>query len=327
MEKDRDSKSSLKAYSDTPVESWDGSSTDVLAPASPSHYSAWRAFKAGFAYMWRARSVTWWLYVANLIWAVLWSLPLMTVLSRVFRGRPAGEVLAHRWDLEVLVEVLLDHPEVSHLAMGLAVFSVIGYALFSVLLTAGVAGAIAERRRTTAVEVAHRAVLGFPRVLGMSLVFLLIMGASLFLLSALLGLGSIAAEDLSWGSRVAVQVLLALPALILLALVDAAMDYARIHVATHQGKASFWASFKFGWKLMFRRGASAVWLHLGFSLVSLAALAVLVVLPTNLDAGGSLHLLIGFAIWQVFVMFRVGVRVSGLAGQKLYSGSAPEYVA
>lgn len=284
--------------------------------------SAPAAFKAGFEVAWRWRRVVFSLYVINLIWAVLWSLPLMAALDRLLAGRPAGLNLARHWDLEVLIEIWMDHPEMARIMMSLAAFSLIGYSLLSVLVTAGVAGAAGGKDKDAGlVEVARHAVTGFARVLLLTVVHLVLLAAGSALLWALLKLGVALTQETAPWAAMALRVALVLPALFLLLLIDAAMDYSRIiAVKREEERVSIRRAFVSGWRLLLGRGAAAVWLHLLFGILSLVLVGLLFVLPAGLFAGTGLRLLLGFAVWQVFILVRVMVRVAGLAGQKLYVG-------
>jgi len=175
-----------------------------------------------------------------------------------------------------------------------------------------------------------------------------------------LSLGRFLAADMGSLGGFSVRILSVLPGLALMALADSALDYARISGAVAlsvrdsnpnsiggaggfrahsegsfsggskapyrmgrwfvRGLRLLWHSFKSGWLVTLRRGASGLWVHLTFVL---GAILVAGIAPAVL---GVCDGLVGWALLalfgQVFVLARVWLRIAALAAQTEYEVSS-----
>lgn len=301
-----------------------GTGAEPAGPAQGTESKGWpvpaasfpAALVTGLKTALEARRLTFGLYLFNLAWALVWTLPLYILLSGLIQGRPAGHDLALALDLEILIELLLANPGLGGYGLALLLYCVAGYLIFSIFLLGGVVGTLGRSDRAGLSGFMGAGARAFGRLLGMGLLFAVFYGLCLFVLWAGIGLAAVLTEEMSSSWAIIWHLAAALPGLAALLMVDAAYDYARIHLVVFQGRASFWRGLGFGWKVLFRRWASPVWLHLAFSLMSWLFVGAMILLPHDYDAGSGLRFGLGFLTWQALVFMRVWMRVAGLAGQK-----------
>ncbi|MFH2010371.1 MAG: hypothetical protein ABI333_27480 [bacterium] len=261
------------------------------------------AVSRGLAGLWRCRGMLFPIYLANLLTAVFALLPFYLALHRLTAHRPVAERLTHAWDLEVLAELVMDNPDLVAQLKGLFVFVPIGYLLVNQLLIGGVLGALARLERPSPRSFGGDALSHFTGLLWV----LLCSALPYALAGGALGLGVMLATDSSWP----VKLLCALPGMLLLCFVDAALDFARVETVTGPGR---WAVKRllYGFWAVLKRPLAAAAIHVGFGLLWLIPLAVWLVLPDSLDAGGSAAVLLAFLLRQIVVLLRVAIRVGSL---------------
>ena len=95
---------------------------------------------AGFALLWRRRSVLWWVFVVNLGCGLLGAVPALTTLSQALGNNLAGQKLTRGFDLGMLAE-LMRVPEVD---LGRTFGAVYMFAFLFMLFMLFVSGGILE---------------------------------------------------------------------------------------------------------------------------------------------------------------------------------------
>lgn len=260
-------------------------------------------FARGFSDLRRTARMVFPVYVVNLLTAVFAVLPLYLALHRITAHRPAAGRLIYTWDLEVLVEILTDHPGLLGQLQGTFVFVPVAYLLVSQLVLGGVLGALAREGRPGARHFGQDA-LQFFAPLG----WVLVWAAIPYALAVLVGV-------LGWGMAsslpVWAQVAAVLPGLALLVWTDAAVDYARAVTVQRTVTPSIRRLLS-GYLVVLRRPWAALAIHLGYGLLGWLPVLVLWWLPDGLDSGSTGWVVLAFGLRQVLVFARVGLRVASL---------------
>jgi hypothetical protein len=318
--------------------------TQITVPSfTPADRAALECFKAGLQDAWKNKKLIVGVFLLNALWTVLWSGPLSWVLSAHLAHRPAGVALADRWNLEIIGELLMEHPELLSLALGLLFYGLLSYALVTTFVIGGVLSVpLAENLRRG--QTPHRAAFGgaalrnFPTLLTVALVYLIPLLIIAVLLLVSLSLGLQITRGWSPAARLAVATLCAVPALAGLVLWDGALDFSRIrmvffpHTAERRGAPAagrlgtrlrfVWRCLSSGPRILAQRGMSAVWLHLGYLLAGMVLALCALLLPFLLDWGGWTTW-VAVGVTQLFVLLRIGVRVGALCGQTRYLVAVP----
>ncbi len=259
----------------------------------------------GLRELWRCRRMVLPVYLANLAIALVAVGPLYVTLHRLTAHRPAAEALVSRWDLEVLVELLGDHPELLSQLRGVLLLLPISYLLLSQALLGGVLGSLASKARPTLRHFGAEALGNLPGLLGVLAWACVPYGVSL----GLVVMALVANQGSSWWVLVAS----AGPGLVLLLLTDLALDFARVDTVLVEKSSALGRLLRGFWATR-RSPGRALALHLGFGLLSLAPLAMLLSLPDSLDAGSTWAVALAFGLRQLLVLARVGFRVASLGG-------------
>ena len=272
-----------------------------------------RAAGQGFGSLWRCKGMVFPLYLANLLTALFALLPFYLVLHDLTALRPAAARLLQTWDLEILAELAQDNPALVSLLKGLFVFVPMGYLLLTQVLLGGVLGALhRDSERPTLGQFGRDALHHLPRLL-----WVLLWSALPYLVvGLLLFVGMHVAEDRAWWAIV----LILLPELLLLVWIDAALDFARIETVTAERRSSV-KRLLYGFWAVLRRPVATLSIHLGFALAGLAPVAVLLLLPSTLDAGGNTAILLTFLVQQLVIFSRVALRVASLGSHLVLYGS------
>lgn len=243
------------------------------------------------------------LYVVNLAVALFALLPFYVALHRVTATRPAASRLLVSWDLEIVAELVMDHPTLLSQLQAVLLFVPLAYLLLSQILLGGALGALGRTSRPSAKVFGADAMDHF-----FPLLRLLLWSAVPFALTgAAIALGYSLTEGCRWPTRA----LALTPGLILWAWADATLDFARARRIL-LGERSALRNLLTGFLVVLRRPAAALGLHLGFGALGLAPLALLLVVPSSLDAGGALGVLTAFLARQLVILMRVTVRVWSL---------------
>jgi len=259
----------------------------------------------GFREVWRCRRLLFPVYLANLLTAIFAVLPVYLTLHRLTAHRPAAEELVYRWDLEVLAELVMDHPELMSQVQGVLVFVPLGYLLLSQLLLGGVLGALWSYEKPSLRQFGSDALGHLPALLKVLAWSALPYGLAL----GLTGLAFVTMEGRPWWA-IALSML---PGLGLLLWTDTAVDFARVETVTGDTPSSI-KRLVYGFWAVLKRPVATLIVHLGFGLITLVPLVVLLALPDGLDAGGTWAVALTFGLRQVVVILRVGLRLASLAG-------------
>jgi hypothetical protein len=251
----------------------------------------------------RLRAVVFPVYLVNLGIALGAIFPLYVALHGLTAHRPAAEALVERWDVAVLAELVMDHPDLLAQLKGSFLWALLAMLLLSQLLLGGVLGAAHRPGRPTAGDFGRDALSHLVGILGVgvwSLVLLAVAGG------LLVGGWLLAAER-----GVLLHLLALLPGLLAWLAADTALDLAR--AARVRGDApSALRCVLLGLRAAFRRPISAAVIHVGYGLLGLLPFAVLLGLPDTLDAGGSGWVLLAFLLRQVAVVLRTAARIASL---------------
>jgi hypothetical protein len=309
------------------------------------------ALAEGWRGLWQIRRLVFWVYLANLATALFALLPLYQALHRLTARRPAAGALISHWDVEVIAELVMDHPELPVQILGTFLFSAVAYLLLSQLLLGGVLGALARREPRAAPAPAvgpeteaapgpsgdddgvprdrpggstpgapHRprptaGAFGRDALEGFwPLCWLLLWSVIPYAVAAFAVVAGIAlAVPASPWTLLAA----ALPGLLLLLWTDAALDYARaLTMGSRAGGRLVTPSIRrlyYGFALVIRRPVAALTVHLAYGLASLVPVAaILFLLPDDLDAGGTAAVLGAFLIRQLLVLSRTAIRMASL---------------
>jgi hypothetical protein len=242
------------------------------------------------------------------------SLPLYRLLDAATRQAPATDRLLDRFSLSLFGELL----QYNSLPVGQMVqMGAVGALLVSLILAPALLAAI-----ITSLEATDRPARGelagaagrwywpFLRLFLLGRLFA-------FLLAGVVGAGVAVAlrpvRDSLWeaGRLASVPVILA-AALVPLALLLAATDYALIH-AVRTGSRRMFAAWRVGLRASLTRPITTLvlWILAALLVVGLGALLVSVL--GTLSGSSRLGIALAFVAQQVFVLFRVGVRI-GLIG-------------
>jgi len=261
------------------------------------------ALAHGFGEVWRCRRLVFPVYLANLLTAVFAVLPVYLTLHRLTAHRTATEHLVYRWDLEVLAELVMDNPELMSQVQGVFIFVPLAYLLISQVLLGGVLGALWSYERPTLRQFGSNAFGHLP-----GLLWVLAWSALPYALAVgLAGAAFFVMEGRAWWAIALSMV----PGLAVLVWTDAALDFARVETVTGPTSSSI-KRVVYGYWAAVKRPVATLAVHLGFGVITLVPLAVLMALPDSLDAGGTWAVALTFAVRQVVVFVRVGIRVASL---------------
>jgi hypothetical protein len=251
------------------------------------------------------------LYLANLGVALFALLPLHVSLYRVTSTRPAAGRLLASWDLEILAELVMDHPTLLAQLQAVFLFVPMAYLILSQALLGGALGALARPRRPRARDFGADALGHFFPLLGLLAWYLV----PLALAGAALYLGYSVADGRHWMTRSLALV----PGLALWAWADAALDFGRAKLVLDDSAAPL-RSLLAGFGVTLKRPLAAMGLHLFLGCLGIAPLALLLLIPSALDAGGPGGVLLAFVGRQVVVFLRVSLRLYSLGAHLGFLG-------
>lgn len=276
-----------------------------MSELPPRSLSIVGAVVHGLRELWRCKRMVFPVYLANLLTAVFAILPVYLTLHRLTAHRPAAEALVYRWDLEVLAELVMDHPELLSQLQGVFLFVPILYLFLSQLLLGGVLGALWSYERPSLRQFGGDALGHLPGLL-------MVLAWSAIPYAVSVGLvvlpGVLLSESAWW-----VMGLAALPGLALLLWTDAALDFARVERVTGDTPSSLSCLLQ-GYRAVLKRPVATLVVHVGFGLLTALPLVLLLALPDSLDAGGTWAVALTFGLRQVVVLLRVSLRVASLSG-------------
>jgi len=262
------------------------------------------AMAHGFREAWRCKRLVFPVYLANLLTAVFAVLPVYLTLHRLTAHRPAAEQLVYHWDLEVLAELVMDNPELLAQLKGVLLFVPVAYLLITQVLLGGVLGSLWSYERPTLRKFGGDALGHLPGMLWVGAWSAVPYALSL----GVCGVALYATGERAWW---AIALSMA-PGLVFWVWTDAALDFARIETVTGQTPSAI-KRLLYGYWAVVKRPVAVLAVHLGFGLITLVPLALLLALPDGLDAGGTAAVFGTFALRQLVVFLRVGLRVASLS--------------
>ncbi len=257
------------------------------------------------------------IYLFELAWVFLFSLPVYLIFLRLTARRPAGISLKTGWDFELLGEIFMSHPTLFPALLGLTVGASIGALVISPFFTGGLIGTEIKKNGNFFSEaVKHGPCLLLIQLLHYipGLLFFL------FLLSSL-RVGASLGEAFSHQGRMITIVLTSLVALALITAWDAALDFSRVWFVDRRpnGWRGVLKGYASGWVILWRRGPAAVLLHIGYTAPSMIAAVGTILVVLLLDASIPLRPVGLFFITQVFAFTRTYLRVSSLLGRHAFA--------
>lgn len=263
------------------------------------------------------------IYLFELAWVFLFSLPVYFIFLRLTARRPAGIGMTTGWDSELLGEIFMDHPTLFPALLGLTIAASICVLVVSPFFTGGLIGTeIKKNRNFFSESVKHGPCLLLIQLLhyipGLLLFFFFVFS---------LRSGASWGEEFSHRGRMITMVATSLPALALLTAWDAALDFSRVWFVDRRptGRRGVLKGFASGWAILWRRGPAAVLLHVGYAAPTMITAAGIVPVVLLLDASIPLPPIGLFFITQVFAFARTYLRVSSLLGRHAFALKRPPH--
>jgi len=271
--------------------------------------------KSGVRQMWSNKRIVIIYYLVNLLFGIILMLPFRSVLSRFVGNSSMGQMLAGRLDMDFLFELFIEnHYLLSTYAVLLLVLPT-GYWLLNLFLSGGAFSVFISNEKYTSPLFWGNAANYFGRFIRLllwSIPVLVVLFCLQFLWTAIqrIFFGSDPYQYITyWGGWIKVG--LRYISFILYFLV---LDYSRIHAVTtgeRRMRISLWEGMKFSvvnfWKTF--------GLALLFFLIGIIALIIYNPIADLLHAPSLLVILLLFIWHQVYMVFRMVLRVTLYAGE------------
>lgn len=276
---------------------------------------SWKALNAGTARIWVHKRLLLWLYLINMVFAVVLVFPLRNLVSTIAETDLADDFLS-RFNIDAFLDIWAEHSLVFKTLGFSAVGLGIVYLVASIFLTGGIVATLAADNRVTLRRFITNAARYFWRFLRLFVALAIVLGsvvaANLIWLKPYVD----TQRDLVTTGRASfllrsgnVIVILIVAALILMV-----FDYAKIRTVVQDRRSAVMAVLSaLGFTL--RRPCRTVFLFtMNLILAGLLVVAYLVV--ENLFSGATIASIIGlFALQQLFILGRIWMKLSFFASQ------------
>ena len=282
--------------------------------------------QSGFAQVRANGRILWVYYLSNLCFGLLLVLPLRFLLGNFIDDSEMGERLGGRLDMDFLFEFIKQNLASFSALSGLLLVVAVGYGLCNLFLSGGAFATFARQERYTAGFFWGSAAKYFGRFVRLALWSLPVLVA-LFCVQyletgiRLLIFGNGAYQYITyWGGWIRTVVLAA--SLGVFAMI---LDYARIHIVRRDENSMRLALWE-GITFTFRNFPSTGSLAFAMSVIAGAALLLYNPIANGLNAPNGWVVFLLFACQQVYMFFRMGLRLMLFAGEThLYQDNVSRY--
>ena len=273
------------------------------------------SIKSGFTKIWQNKPMVLIYYLANLLFGILLMLPFRTILSNFVGHSLIGDKLAGRLDMDFLFEFFKHNPNVIATYAGLLLIVPTVYWLFTLFLSSGAFSVFASGEKYSANLFwgsAARYFGRFIRLVLLSIPLFAILFCLQFLWNAIerILFGSDPYQYIThWGGWIKVG--LRYISLILYFLI---LDYARIHAVITDDprmRISLWQGIKFAFGNFLKTFGLALLLFV----VGIVALIIYNPIADLLHAPFSIMILLLFIWQQVYMVFRMVLKLTLYAGE------------
>ncbi|MCH8125880.1 hypothetical protein IIC38_07965 [candidate division KSB1 bacterium] len=272
------------------------------------------ALKTGFSNMWTNKRMLIVFYLSNLFFGMILMLPFRGALSNYIGNSKMGEILAGRLDMDFVLEFIQNIDSVMGLFGSLVPLVPILFWLFLIFLSGGAFAVFASGEKYTPVAFWGGCAQYFGRFIRLVL-WSLLFGVLFFLLQLLVSLvrklfGDDPYQNITyWLGWVTVGV-----RYISIILFGILLDYARIHAVTtgdRRMRVSVWYAFKF----MFRNFVKTFSLALFLFVIGAMVLVIYNLISDSLSAPSALVILLLFVFQQLYMVFRMMMRLTFYSSQ------------
>ncbi len=273
------------------------------------------AIKSGIRQMWSNRRIVLIYYLANLLFGIVLMLPFRSILGRFVGSSLMGEMLAGKLNMDFLFEFFKENPNVFSTYAILLLALPIAYWLLNLFLSGGAFSVFASNEKYASPLFWGNAASYFSRFIRLALLSIPLF-AVLFCLQFLwtaierIFFGNDPYQYIThWGGWIKVG--LRYISFIFYFLI---LDYARIHaVSTEEDRMriSLWEGIKFAYKNFWRTSGVA----LLFFISGIIVLIIYNLIADLLHAPSSLVILLLFIWQQIYIVFRMILRVTLFAGE------------
>lgn len=273
------------------------------------------SIKTGISLTWQNKRMVLIYYLANLFFGIILMLPFRSILNKFIDNSMMGEKLAGRLDMDFFFEFLKNSPNIAPTYLGLLLIVPAIYWLFNLFLSGGALSVFISEERYSSSLFWNSAVKYFGRFIRLVLwsipVFIILFGAT-YIWNGIerLVFGKDPYQYITYWSGW-FQMGLRYIALIIYLMI---LDYARIHAVTNNElrmRISLWQGIKF----VFKNFGKTFGIALLLFLAGIIGLIIYNPIADLFSAPYSIVILVLFLWQQVYVVFRMVVRLSLYGGE------------
>jgi len=276
------------------------------------------SLKVGLRRAWAAKRILIIYYLANLFCGVVLAVPLRNLLSVKISETLLGESLGGRFDMNFFADFITNFDHFGSTWFGLVMIIPIFYLLTNVFLSGGVLSVFASEEKYSTTVFWSGSARYFGRFLRLWLMALPVFGIFFLIIFLEKGVtrlffGADPYQSITyWAGWVRTGLM---ASAVMLSYIY--FDYARIYAVMHD-ETKMRRAWLMGLKFMFGNFAKVVLLALSMALISVVVMLVYNVLANQLVAANALVVLMLFLAQQVYIFFRMYMKLAAFAAQTTF---------
>jgi hypothetical protein len=277
------------------------------------------AIKSGYRLSFSNKRLIFFLYLLNLIFAVIITIPFRNVLNNSLSHSLAMEKIIDRFNFTVLFDFINKFGSNLNIIFDLILWIGLIFLIFNVFLTGGILSIWkTESKKFDRKIFLSDCLVYFYKFIKLLLLFLVLAFITFLFYLIIMFLMLNIAESFDSNNITIISQIIAFGIFTIMIMIDLVIyDYARIIIVKEIAEKSFKAmveSFKFVMKNIFRTLGIVLFLLIIFLIITLIYLLFRQVLSNNT----TLLIILVFIIQQLYIILRIGLRVFSFASQYRY---------